>query len=180
MEYLLKLIAEGLALCTFDFSGCGNAEGEYVSLGLHEQQDLQLVIAHLAVYPRIDKIGLWGRSMGAVTSLLFLAGNNAISAAVFDSPFKSFKGLVEDMSSKTTKVPGIILSAALRLIDRTVQEKAKFSLFSLDPLNTAAPLLHIPAFFIVGIQDEVIPIQHTSDLFEAYAGDDKIIKMVNG
>jgi hypothetical protein len=42
------------------------------------------------------------------------------------------------------------------------------------------PLLSIPAFFIVGIEDEIIPYEHTSDLFEAYGGDDKIIKMVNG
>jgi fermentation-respiration switch protein FrsA (DUF1100 family) len=45
---------------------------------------------------------------------------------------------------------------------------------------SAVPCLHIPAFFIVGIDDEIIPIDHTKDLFEAYAGDEKIIKMVKG
>lgn len=33
MEYLGKLIKAGLGLCTFDFSSCGNAEGEYVGQG---------------------------------------------------------------------------------------------------------------------------------------------------
>jgi hypothetical protein len=31
--------------------------------------------------------------------------------------------------------------------------------------------IHIPAFFIVGIDDEIIPLEHTKDLFEAYGGD---------
>lgn len=121
MEYLLKLVPEGIALCTFDFSGCGNAEGEYISLGFYEQQDLQLVIDYLAIYPRIGRIALWGRSMGAVTAMLYLGERQTVAAAVFDSPFKSFKGLIEDMSNKTTKIPGILISAALRIVDRTVQ-----------------------------------------------------------
>jgi alpha/beta superfamily hydrolase len=43
MEYLGKLVKNSLALCTFDFSGCGNAEGEYVTLGYYEQEDLRLI-----------------------------------------------------------------------------------------------------------------------------------------
>jgi len=96
--------------------------------------------------------------MGAVTAFLCLPENKTVAAAVFDSPFKSFKGLVEDMANKATKVPGILLSAALRIVDKTIQEKAGFSLYSLNPLKNSAPYIEIPAFFIVGIEDEVIPI----------------------
>jgi hypothetical protein len=77
---------------------------------------------------------------------------------VLDSPFKSLKGLVEDMAQKTSNVPGIVLSAGLKLVDRKLQEKAHFSLYKLDPLKLAAPKIFIPAFFIVGVEDEVIPI----------------------
>ena len=117
--------------------------------------------------------------MGAVTALLYLERDKIISSAVFDSPFKSFKSLIEDMANKKTKVPGLVLSAALKIMDGTVREKGKFSLYDIDPFKKA-PSITIPAFFIVGIEDEIIPYEHTSDLFEAYAGDDKIIKMVNG
>lgn len=118
--------------------------------------------------------------MGAVTAMLYLQRDKKICAAVFDSPFKSFKSLVEDMANKKTKIPGLVLSAALKIMDGTVRQKAKFSLYEIDPYKKAAPFVNVPAFFIVGIEDEVIPIDHTSDLFEVYAGDDKIIKMVNG
>lgn len=44
MEYLGKLIKNNLALCSFDFTGSGNAEGEFITLGYYEQEDLRLVI----------------------------------------------------------------------------------------------------------------------------------------
>ena len=62
-------------------------------------------------------------------------------------------------------MPGFVLSAGLKLVDRKLQEKAQFSLYKLDPLKLGAPNIFIPAFFIVGIEDEVIPIEHTGELF---------------
>ena len=48
---------------------------------------------YLRKEPRIDKIALWGRSMGAVTALLYLPEDNHITSVILDSPFKSLKGL---------------------------------------------------------------------------------------
>ena len=59
--------------------------------------------------------------MGAVTALLYLPEDNQITAAAFDSPFKSLKGLVQDMAAKTTKVPGFVLSTALKMIEGTIK-----------------------------------------------------------
>jgi dipeptidyl aminopeptidase/acylaminoacyl peptidase len=63
-------------------------------LGYYEQQDLGLVIKYLVELPEISQIALWGRSMGAVSALLYLSSNDGVTAAIFDSPFKSFKSLV--------------------------------------------------------------------------------------
>jgi alpha-beta hydrolase superfamily lysophospholipase len=103
--------------------------------------------------------------MGAVTALLYLPQDRDISSVVLDSPFKSLKGLVEDMAAKTTKVPGFVLSTALKIINQTLKEKVNFSLYKLNPLKLSAPKLSLPAFFIVGIEDDVIPIEHTGELF---------------
>ena len=94
MEYMRRMLINRIAICCFDFSGCGNAEGPYISLGYYEQQDLEIVIKHLTNIPEISQIALWGRSMGAVSALLYLATHEGITAAIFDSPFKSFKSLV--------------------------------------------------------------------------------------
>jgi len=38
------LLPMGLSVLTFDFAGCGMSEGDYISLGWHERDDLELVI----------------------------------------------------------------------------------------------------------------------------------------
>ena len=45
---LLKYgLSEGYCMVGFDFSGCGLSEGEYVTLGYKESQDLETVIKNL-------------------------------------------------------------------------------------------------------------------------------------
>ena len=76
MEYYRDLVLEkGMNFFAFDFSGCGNSEGDWVTLGWKERADLATVIDYLRSSGTVSKIGLWGRSMGAVTSILYLAEN---------------------------------------------------------------------------------------------------------
>jgi pimeloyl-ACP methyl ester carboxylesterase len=84
------LLPMDITVFAFDFSGCGNSEGEWVTLGHKEQEDLQTVINHLRSIRTVSLIGLWGRSMGAVTSIFYTAKEPAaITAMVLDSPFSS-------------------------------------------------------------------------------------------
>lgn len=110
------------------------------------------------MYPQINKLALWGRSMGAVTALLYLSHHQTIASAIFDSPFKSLKDLVEDMGSKTSKVPSFILNGGLKIISKTILDKGKFDIFDLNPYKQCAPGIMVPGFFIVGIEDEIIPL----------------------
>uniref|UniRef100_UPI0035C7604D CocE/NonD family hydrolase n=1 Tax=Serratia quinivorans TaxID=137545 RepID=UPI0035C7604D len=62
-------------MCTFDFSGCGNSEGDWVTLGFKEKDDLKSIIEYLYEHKRVSVVGLWGRSMGATSSLYYLSEN---------------------------------------------------------------------------------------------------------
>ena len=44
---------------------------------------------------KIRNIALWGRSMGAVSALLYLTKTIEIQAVILDSPFKNLKSYVE-------------------------------------------------------------------------------------
>lgn len=121
---------------TFDFSGCGNSEGEYISLGWFEWQDLAEVIGYLRNRPQVTEIGLWGRSMGAVTALMYLKKDPKIKAAVFDSPFKSLASLIEDLCKKNSKIPMFILNGAVKIVSKTIEDRAKFDIYKLNPLKT--------------------------------------------
>ena len=69
--YITALAKENIALFSFDSSGSGRSEGEYVTLGLNEQSDLDCVIKFLDEMFQFKEYFLWGRSMGAVTGLLY-------------------------------------------------------------------------------------------------------------
>lgn len=62
--------------------GSGNSEGEWVTLGAHEVDDLEVAVKHLRTEYPSATIGLWGRSMGAVTALLYTAKDPSIAGIV--------------------------------------------------------------------------------------------------
>ncbi|MCH83781.1 esterase/lipase domain protein, partial [Trifolium medium] len=66
-EAAVILLPSNITVFTLDFSGSGLSDGDYVSLGWHEKDDLKIVVSHLRSNKQISRIGLWGRSMGAVT-----------------------------------------------------------------------------------------------------------------
>jgi len=58
------------------------SDGEWVTLGAHEVDDLEAVVHHLrATFPE-STIGLWGRSMGAVTALMYSQRDPSIAGVV--------------------------------------------------------------------------------------------------
>lgn len=61
------LLPSNITVFAYDFSGSGLSEGEYVSLGYYEKEDLKSVVEYLRLEGKTSKIGLWGRSMGAHT-----------------------------------------------------------------------------------------------------------------
>jgi alpha/beta superfamily hydrolase len=71
LDYSHVLIPKGIDLCTFDFSGCGNSQGDFVTLGWKEVHDLHAVLCHLKSQGRTTDVVLWGRSMGAATALMY-------------------------------------------------------------------------------------------------------------
>jgi dipeptidyl aminopeptidase/acylaminoacyl peptidase len=81
------ILSKNICLLCFDFAGSGLSQGEYVTLGQHEKDDLGIVLEYLQDCPNIGEIGVLGRSMGAVTALIYKDTNRSIRSAVYDSPF---------------------------------------------------------------------------------------------
>jgi alpha-beta hydrolase superfamily lysophospholipase len=54
-------------------------------------------------------IGLWGRSMGAVTSIFYAAKDpSSIAGMVLDSPFSNLNNLSLELARTYSKIPTII------------------------------------------------------------------------
>mmetsp|Transcript_86564 Transcript_86564/g.244694 ORF Transcript_86564/g.244694 Transcript_86564/m.244694 type:complete len:110 (-) Transcript_86564:1083-1412(-) len=84
LAHTLLALALGATMFAFDFSGSGRSDGEYVSLGFFEREDLKVVVDFLRASERVSTIALWGRSMGAATALLHGDRDPSIAAMILD------------------------------------------------------------------------------------------------
>jgi pimeloyl-ACP methyl ester carboxylesterase len=175
LSYLLSL---GVAVFSFDFAGSGKSDGEYVSLGYYEREDLSCIVAHLRSTNVVSTIALWGRSMGAATALMFGDRDPSIACMILDSPFADLTQLCEEMVEKAREqgvvVPGIVASLAIRLIQSSVKKQAGFNIKNISPIAHADKCF-IPVLFIAGEHDDFIKKHHSEALHAKYAGDKNLI-----
>jgi dipeptidyl aminopeptidase/acylaminoacyl peptidase len=175
LSYLLSL---GLAVFSFDFAGSGKSDGDYVSLGYYEREDLMSVIAHLRATNVVSTIALWGRSMGAATALMHGDRDPSIACMVLDSPFADLTQLAEEMVEKGKEqginVPNFIVSFAIRCIQASVKRQANFNIRDISPIAHADKCF-IPALFVAGEHDDFIHKRHSQAIHDRYAGDKNII-----
>ena len=82
MQAVQILLPEDITVFTLDFSGSGKSEGEYISLGWYERDDVQAIVDYLRNSETVATIGLWGRSMGAVTALMHSDRDPSIAGIV--------------------------------------------------------------------------------------------------
>ena len=175
LSYLLSL---GLAVFSFDFAGSGKSDGDYVSLGYYEREDLMSVIAHLRATNVVSTIALWGRSMGAATALMHGDRDPSIACMILDSPFADLTQLAEEMVEKGKEqginVPNFIVSFAIRCIQASVKRQANFNIRDISPIAHADKCF-IPALFVAGEHDDFIHKRHSQAIHDRYAGDKNII-----
>jgi len=175
LSYLLTL---GLAVFSFDFAGSGKSDGDYVSLGYYEREDLMCVIAHLRATDVVSTIALWGRSMGAATSLMHGDRDPSIACMILDSPFADLTQLCEEMVDKAKEqgitVPNFVTSVAIRMLRGSVKKQADFDIRDISPIMHADKSF-IPALFVHGQHDDFIHPRHSEAIHARYAGDKNLI-----
>jgi len=129
------VLGANMTLFCFDFAGCGKSEGEFISLGWHERDDVNVIVNYLREHRKVNTIGLWGRSMGAATALLHSNRDHSIAGMVLDSAFADLRQLVGELARTHTKVPGFLVSTALSLIRGSVSSRADFDIYNLKPID---------------------------------------------
>ena len=97
-QYLKPLLSRGIGLFALDFAGSGLSEGEFITLGKYEVDDLRVSVEYLRNCGKVSQIGLWGRSMGAAIALLYAANDPIIDCLVADSPFGNLKDLTLELA----------------------------------------------------------------------------------
>ena len=126
LQIVDHILEAHMTLFCFDFAGCGKSEGEYISLGWFEKDDLELLITHLRNLRKVSSIALWGRSMGAATALMHANRDPTIAGLVADSSFANLEQLVDEFTKNQLRLPQFVAKQLKKMVQSAVQSRAKF------------------------------------------------------
>ncbi|XP_048133771.1 uncharacterized protein YqkD-like [Rhodamnia argentea] len=176
-EAAIVLLPSNITVFTLDFSGSGLSGGEHVTLGWNEKDDLSVVVDYLWADGNVSLIGLWGHSMGAVTSLMYGAEDPSIAGMVLDSPFSVLVDLMMELvDTYKYPLPKFSVNIAIQYNRRAVQKRTNFNIMELNPIKDAKTCF-IPVLIGHANDDDFIRPHHSDRIFEAYVGDKKTIKL---
>jgi fermentation-respiration switch protein FrsA (DUF1100 family) len=136
----------GMSGLVYDYRGFGRSEGELPKNETEFFQDAEAALQFLQNEKGIDKSNIiaWGESIGC-SAAVYLAEKNDLHAIVLESPFYSLEKLIAEI------YPMIPIRLLLKF-----------------PLNSAERIVGVktPLIIIHSTEDEAIPYQHGSDLFQ--------------
>ncbi|TMW55203.1 hypothetical protein Poli38472_013094 [Pythium oligandrum] len=180
LSILRTCLAAGVTVVSFDCAGSGKSDGEFISLGYYERDDLHAVIEHLRATEKVSSIGLWGRSMGAATALLHADRDPSIAGIVVDSAFTNLEQLVLEIVERGRRegltIPGFLVKIVMKFIRSSVQKRVNFDIKKLSPIEHAS-ISFIPALFVAAKGDDFIAPHHSEQIFAEYAGDKNIVQV---
>lgn len=179
-DVLPFLLPKGITLFCMDLAGSGRSQGDYISLGYFEQRDVLAAVEHLRGQGSVGPVGLWGRSMGAVTAVLRAAEDPDIGACVMDSAFSSFPTVADELiTSGAIPIPAFVLRLAFKVIHSEVQDRAGFDMYDLLPVEKA-PAAVAPGLFATAEDDTLVQPHHSRALRDAWGGDCELVTFGGG
>lgn len=160
------LTGHGYSTLLFDFRGHGKSEGDMVTLGYDEVQDVQAAVTYLLTRPDLapNKIGLLGHSMGGATALRAAAQMPEIRAVITEGAYAS---LADTLAHDFTNLTGLPRFPFAPLVITLGEWQAGLDIAQVRPMDDIASISPHPVLIIHGLADDVIPPENAQRLYEA-------------
>ncbi|EKX45900.1 hypothetical protein GUITHDRAFT_138727 [Guillardia theta CCMP2712] len=171
-------LSTGISFFSVDFAGCGVSDGNIVTLGYREREDLEAILDYLKDDSCVSNVAL---SMGAATALLVASDDRYyafISCMVLDSCYCSLRQVLLDHACKFTgHIPLLpyetVADSAVEVVRSAVEARAGFDLDTLDLLKVAS-LCQAPVLFGHASEDHLVNAAHSYRLYREYGGEKDI------
>lgn len=155
--------AEGFNVLALDYRGYGASDGTPSLAGA--QLDIDAAMRSLLVHQGVDpnRIVIFGQSLGGALAIHYVAHSAYrahLRAVVIDSAFYDYRQIAKEKLA-TSSLTWLFQWLPWLAIDNDY-----------SPADSVAALSPIPLLLMQGDQDEVVPLQHTRQLFER-AGEPK-------
>lgn len=156
------LVEAGYNVLTYDARACGESEGDLISLGYYEANDLLAAIDYLKS-TGINKIAADGISQGGATIVFASAKSKDLKCVIIESCFDELRNAVNNRFSSMLFIPGAIGSALMLPL---AKNKLGIGVDEIAPINKIKNI-HIPVFIISGEVDTRTTPDETKKLFDA-------------
>jgi len=167
-------------LLVFDFAGCGMSEGKYVTLGMFEVLDIDIVIKTVENRFPFTALCIWGRSMGAVAAMRYAENNpTKVGGLVLDSPFSDLHALASHIGNTKLGIPSLLMTVPLHFLSTKLKETVGEDLLTMKPMDSAKKL-RLPVFFLTGKNDELLPQGCVSSMYKECPSSKKIMQYSEG
>lgn len=131
----------------------------------------------------ISAIGLWGKSMGANTALMFMKENpKDVQCVVLDSGFASLRQVLQISDAMAEKMgqPPEFSEIFLKGVDEELFKQVGFHIDDLSPEEAARECSTAPALFLYGVDEDPEASSQSKQTFNAYACKNKVLRTCSG
>lgn len=170
-----SLADEGYRVALVDLRGHGSSTGQTLSYGVHEANDLAQVIDELQARGLVvGKLGVYGHSYGATTSILLAARDERVAAVVVSAPFADMRDEVPHYVR--TMLPGLGHLLPDQFYDSVVDEVGRRGAFDPDDASAEKAIAHVraPVLLLHGLDDLVVPPEHSYRIHVASRGNTEL------
>ncbi|MDA0988280.1 MAG: alpha/beta hydrolase [Chloroflexi bacterium] len=145
----------GYSVLLFDFRSRGQSAGDAVTLGFHEQGDVQGAVQYLKDRQDADgeSVGVLGISMGGATAILGAAETPELTAVVSESAFKSVDSAIASSFEHFIDLPAFPFAPITVLI---IEKRLGIKADQVVPEDRVGLISPRPVFIIHGQEDETI------------------------
>ncbi|MGL5354167.1 MAG: alpha/beta hydrolase [Clostridium sp.] len=177
LQFMDMFFEEGFNVLLVDMRSHGDSDGQYITYGQKEQEDLDLWVDLIRNRIGADGvIGLHGQSMGGATVLMY-GGNYSekVDFVIADCAYSSGKEIIR-YQFKQSDAPFFPVYNILR---RECKKKCDFDMDKISPMD-AIKDKDIPVMFVHGTGDTVVPVTMSEEMFKAKVGDKNKLVIIPG
>ncbi len=175
--YAGAYLANGYNVLMIDQRTAGESEGEWLTMGAAESQDVALWTQEIARRNSNAKITLHGVSMGSATAMLAAARSDSknVTSLVEDCGYTSAMEVFFLLNDAYVKAPVEVIAA----MDPVGKVMTGYYLHDAAPINSISAA-KMPTLFITGDADSVVPVSMLSELYDASGAEVKEKFIVEG
>jgi dipeptidyl aminopeptidase/acylaminoacyl peptidase len=180
VKYAPAFHERGYNVLMFDFRGHGQSEGQHVSMGYYERQDLLGAVDYLRSRG-IDRVGVLGFSMGGAVAMATAPRTEAIRAVVSDGGFARLLDTIaagvreRGPSSRSGQgLSGFLASLVGHLILWLMGLRLGCSPSEADPIRWVDKIAPRALFIIHGALDPFVTVEQARQLYAAASGPKEI------